>query len=146
MQSRLTRPNINLKLVMDQSIYVSQSIFALVQEGLLGAILCSLTILLFLGQIRMTAIAIMTLPMSVLAATAALLASGETINVMTLAGMSLAIGPMVDSAIICLENTHRHLLLGAFGRGRGISRRAARSRCPSSSRRSARSSCSPRSR
>ncbi len=113
MQSRLTRPNIDLKLVMDQSIYVSQSIFALVQEGVLGAILCSLVILLFLGQIRMTAIAIMTLPMSVLAAVAALLASGETINVMTLAGLSLAIGPMVDSAIICLENTHRHLALGA---------------------------------
>jgi multidrug efflux pump subunit AcrB len=113
MQDRLTRPNINLKLVMDQSIYVSQSILALVQEGALGAILCSLVILLFLGQIRMTAIAIMTLPMSVLAAVAALLASGETINVMTLAGLSLAIGPMVDSAIICLENTHLHLLLGA---------------------------------
>ena len=55
MQSRLTRPNINLKLVMDQSIYVRQSIFALVQEGMLGAVLCSLVILLFLGQIRMTA-------------------------------------------------------------------------------------------
>jgi multidrug efflux pump subunit AcrB len=113
MQARLTRPNIILKLVMDQSIYVKQSILALVQEGALGAILCSLVILLFLGQIRMTAIAIMTLPMSVLAAVAALLASGESINVMTLAGLSLAIGPMVDSAIICLENTHRHLLLGA---------------------------------
>ncbi len=113
MQARITRPDIQLKLVMDQSIYVSQSIFALVQEGALGAVLCSLVILLFLGQIRMTAIAIMTLPMSVLAAIAALYASGESINVMTLAGLSLAIGPMVDSAIICLENTHRHLLLGA---------------------------------
>ena len=119
MQARLTRPNIVLKLVMDQSIYVSQSIFALVQEGALGAILCSLVILLFLGQIRMTAIAILTLPMSVLAATAALYAAGETINVMTLAGLSLAIGPMVDSAIICLENTHRHLLLAAWSRRRG---------------------------
>ena len=113
MQARITRPGIVLKLVMDQSIYVSQSIMALVQEGALGAVLCSLVILLFLGQIRMTAIAIMTLPMSVFAAVAALYASGESINVMTLAGLSLAIGPMVDSAIICLENTHRHLGLGA---------------------------------
>ncbi len=110
----LRRPGINLKLVMDQSVYVRQSIASLVQEGVLGAVLCSLVILMFLGQIRMTAIAIMTLPMSVLAATAALYASGETINVMTASpGLSLAIGPMIDSAIMCLENTHRHMGLGA---------------------------------
>ena len=112
-QDRLTRPGIELKLVMDQSVYVRQSIASLVQEGLLGAVLCSLVILLFLGQLRMTAIAIMTLPLAVLAATICLYATGNTINVMTLAGLSLAIGPMVDSAIICLENTHRHLGEGA---------------------------------
>jgi multidrug efflux pump subunit AcrB len=112
-QDRLTRPGINLKLVMDQSIYVRQSIASLVQEGVLGSILCSLVILLFLGQLRMTAIAIMTLPLSVLAAVVCLYATGNSINVMTLAGLSLAIGPMVDSAIICLENTHRHLGEGA---------------------------------
>jgi multidrug efflux pump subunit AcrB len=110
---RLTKGNINLKLVMDQSVYVKSSIMALVQEGLLGAVLCSLTILMFLGEIRMTAIAIMTLPISIMASTAALYFAGQTINVMTLAGMTLAIGPMIDSAIICLENTHRHLSLGA---------------------------------
>jgi multidrug efflux pump subunit AcrB len=113
MKARLSKPGIDLKLVMDQSVYVRQSIASLVQEGVLGAILCSLVILVFLGQIRMTAIAIMTLPLAVLAATICLLATGNTINVMTLAGLSLAIGPMVDSAIICLENTHRHLGLGA---------------------------------
>ena len=68
MQDKLTRPGIDLKLVMDQSVYVRQSIASLVQEGVLGSVLCSLVILLFLGQIRMTAIAIMTLPLSVLAA------------------------------------------------------------------------------
>ena len=113
MKDKLTRPGIDLKLVMDQSVYVRQSIASLVQEGLLGAVLCSLVILLFLGQLRMTAIAIMTLPLSVLAASVCLYACGQTINVMTLAGLSLAIGPMVDSAIICLENTHRHLGEGA---------------------------------
>jgi multidrug efflux pump subunit AcrB len=112
MQNKLTRSGIDLKLVMDQSVYVRQSIASLVQEGALGAILCSLVILLFLGQLRMTAIAILTLPLSVLAATICLLATGNTINVMTLAGLSLAIGPMVDSAIICLENTHRYLGMG----------------------------------
>ncbi len=115
-QSRLTRGNIDLKVVMDQSIYVRQSIASLVQEGVLGAILCSLTILLFLGEWRMTAIAVMTIPISVLAAIIFLFYAGNTINVMTLAGLSLAIGPLVDSAIICLENTHRHLGLGASPR------------------------------
>jgi multidrug efflux pump subunit AcrB len=113
MEEKVTKSGISLKPVMDQSIYVRKSIEALVQEGVLGAILCSLVILLFLGQLRMTAIAIMTLPISVLAASAALYFSGATINVMTLAGMTMAIGPMIDSAIICLENTHRHLGLGA---------------------------------
>ena len=75
--------------------------------------LCSLAILLFLGQWRMTIIAIVTLPLSVLAAVICLYMVGYTINVMTLAGLTLAIGPMMDSAIICLENTHRHLTAGA---------------------------------
>jgi len=111
-EPRLTRPDINLRVVMDQSIYVRQSIKALVQEGLLGAILCSLVIVVFLGQLRMTAIAICTIPLSVLGALIGLYATGNTVNVMTLAGLALAIGPLVDSAIICLENTHRHLALG----------------------------------
>ncbi len=113
MQSRLTRPGIDLKLVMDQSVYVRASIHALAQEGVLGAVLCSLVILLFLGEWRMTIIAIMTLPLAVMGAVICLHATGNTVNVMTLAGLALAIGPMVDSAIICLENTHRHLGLGA---------------------------------
>ena len=79
----------------------------------------------------MTAIAIMTLPISIMAWSACLYFAGQTINVMTLAGMTLAIGPMIDSAIICLENTHRHLGLGAThargglpGRQRGRHARA----------------------
>ncbi|WP_406698267.1 efflux RND transporter permease subunit [Singulisphaera sp. Ch08] len=109
---RLTRSGVDLKLVMDQSVYVRQSIASLVQEGVLGAVLCSLTIWIFLGQWRMTAIAVLTLPISVLSALIFLKLTGNTINMMTLAGLTLAIGPMIDSAIICLENTHRHLGLG----------------------------------
>src|SRR4029079_17715783 len=82
------------------------------QEGVLGAVLCSLVILIFLGEWRMTLIAIITIPLSVLAAIACLYAMGQTINVMTLAGLALAIGPLVDNAIICLENTHRHMSQG----------------------------------
>jgi multidrug efflux pump subunit AcrB len=113
MKARLSRSDIDLHLVMDQSVYVRESITALVQEAALGAILCSLVILLFLGEWRMTLIAILTLPLSVLTAILCLWFFGHTINVMTLAGLTLAIGPMIDSAIICLENTHRHLGMGA---------------------------------
>ncbi len=112
MKNKLTHNDIDLKVVMDQSIYVRHSIESLAEEGILGAVLCSLVILLFLGEWRMTLIAVMTIPISVLAAVIFLYATGNTINVMTLAGLSLAIGPLVDSAIICLENTHRHLGLG----------------------------------
>jgi multidrug efflux pump subunit AcrB len=111
-KAKLSQPDVKLNLVMDQSVYVRASIEALVQEGVIGAILCSLVILFFLGQWRMTLIAILTLPLSVLMAIVCLYATGQTINVMTLAGLTLAIGPMIDSAIICLENTHRHLTMG----------------------------------
>ncbi|MBS0205516.1 MAG: efflux RND transporter permease subunit [Planctomycetes bacterium] len=112
MQARLTRDGIDLKVVMDQSVYVRNSIYALMQEGILGAVLCSLVILLFLGEWKMTLIAVMTIPLAVMSAGIGLYFTGNTLNVMTLAGLSLAIGPLVDSAIICLENTHRHLGMG----------------------------------
>jgi multidrug efflux pump subunit AcrB len=112
MKHKLSQPDIDLELVMDQSVYVRASIWALIQEGTIGAVLCSLVILLFLGQWRMTMIAVVTLPLSVLAGIICLNALGQTINVMTLAGLTLAIGPMIDSAIICLENTHRYLSKG----------------------------------
>jgi multidrug efflux pump subunit AcrB len=111
-EQRLSRDDIKLTPVMDQSVYVEKSIQSLIQEGVLGAVLCSLVILLFLGEWRMTLIAILTIPIAVMAGITALYYTGNTINVMTLAGLSLAIGPLVDSAIICLENTHRHLGLG----------------------------------
>jgi multidrug efflux pump subunit AcrB len=113
MKERLTTPDVDLKLVMDQSVYVKSAIESLAEEGVLGAILCSLVILLFLGEWRMTIIAVMTVPIAVLGAITALSGADQTINVMTLAGLALAIGPLVDNAIVVLENTHRHLGLGA---------------------------------
>ncbi|HYT87437.1 MAG TPA: efflux RND transporter permease subunit [Gemmataceae bacterium] len=112
MKAKLVRGDIDLKVVMDQSVYVRQSIHSLAEEGILGAVLCSLVILLFLGEWRMTLIAVLTIPIAVVTALILLNATGNTINVMTLAGLALAIGPLVDIAIICLENTHRHLGLG----------------------------------
>ena len=67
MKDRLTTPDVELKLVMDQSIYVRKAIESLAEEGMLGAILCSLVILVFLGEWRMTLIAVMTIPVAVLA-------------------------------------------------------------------------------
>ena len=113
MKDRLTTPDVDLKLVMDQSIYVRNAIESLAEEGILGAILCSLVILLFLGEWRLTLIAVMTIPIAVLGAIACLYKADQTVNVMTLAGLALAIGPLVDLAIVVLENTHRHLGLGA---------------------------------
>ncbi|MFO0937765.1 MAG: efflux RND transporter permease subunit [Gemmataceae bacterium] len=113
MKDRLTTPDVDLKLIMDQSVYVRSAIESLAEEGILGAILCSLVILVFLGDWRLTAIAVLTIPVAILGAISCLYLFGQTINVMTLAGLALAIGPLVDSAIICLENTHRHLGLGA---------------------------------
>lgn len=116
MKAKLTQPDIDLKVVMDQSVYVRNSMQSLVQEGVLGAILCSLVIMLFLGDWRMTLIAALTIPVAVMAALVCLHFTGNTINIMTLAGLSLAIGPLVDGAIICLENTHRHLGMGTKAR------------------------------
>ncbi|HVX14621.1 MAG TPA: efflux RND transporter permease subunit [Pirellulales bacterium] len=111
-ESQLSRPGIKLEMIMDQSVYVRQSIHSLAVEAGLGALLCSLVILLFLGRPRMTAIAVLTIPISILAAIGLLFATNQTINVMTLSGIAMAIGPMVDSAIICLENIDRLLEKG----------------------------------
>src|SRR5262249_2140087 len=68
MQAKLTHGDINLKVVMDQSVYVRHAIESLAEEGILGAVLCSLVILIFLGEWRMTLIAVLTIPISVLSA------------------------------------------------------------------------------
>ncbi len=112
-QSKLSRGDVKLKMMMDQSVYVRQSIKSLATEGVLGAVLCSLVILVFLGEWRMTLIAALLIPLAVLTALVGLNASNQTVNVMTLAGLALAIGPLVDTAIVVLENTHRHLSEGA---------------------------------
>ena len=103
---------VELDVVMDQSVYVRNAIKSLVEEGILGALLAAGMILIFLGDFRSTVIAVLSIPLSVLAAIAALVATDNTINAMTLGGLALAIGPLVDNAIVVLENTHRHLGMG----------------------------------
>jgi multidrug efflux pump subunit AcrB len=101
-----------LAFVMDQTIYVQEAIHSLIEEGVFGAILVSIMILIFLGSFRMTMIATMSIPLAILCAIIGLFATGNTINAMTLGGLALAIGPLVDDAIVVLENTHRHHSLG----------------------------------
>jgi multidrug efflux pump subunit AcrB len=101
-----------LEFVIDQSEYVRKAIESLLHEGVMGAILVSVMILVFLGNWKMTLIASMSLPLAILGAVIGLQTTGQTINVMTLGGLFLAIGPLVDNAIVVLENTHRHLGMG----------------------------------
>jgi multidrug efflux pump subunit AcrB len=101
-----------LSYVIDQTNYVRSAIDSLLHEGAIGAVLVGVMILVFLGNWRLTLIAVMTLPLAILCGVVGLSATGNTINVMTLAGLFLAIGPLVDNAIVVLENTHRHHHLG----------------------------------
>jgi multidrug efflux pump subunit AcrB len=111
MEERLP-PGTKLEFVMDQSFYVREAILSLVHEGIIGACLVSVMILLFLGDWRMTLIASLSIPLSILGSIIGLYTTGQTINAMTLGGLALAIGPLVDDAIVGLENTHRHRQLG----------------------------------
>src|SRR5437879_3718785 len=104
--------NVKLDVVMDQSVYVREAIYSLIEEGVVGAVLVSIMILIFLGNWRMTVIASTSIPLAILCAITGLFATGNTINAMTLGGLALAIGPLVDDAIVVLENTHRHHSLG----------------------------------
>ena len=105
-------PGTKLDFVMDQTIFVRQAIHSLIQEGIIGAILVSIMILIFLGNWRMTLIASMSIPLAILGAITCLYITGNTINAMTLGGLALAIGPLVDDAIVELENNHRNYNLG----------------------------------
>ncbi|HEY7329184.1 MAG TPA: efflux RND transporter permease subunit [Gemmataceae bacterium] len=105
-------PGTKLDLVVDQTIFVRQAIHSLIQEGIIGAILVSIMILIFLGNWRMTLIASMSIPLAILGAITCLYLTGNTINCMTLGGLALAIGPLVDDAIVELENNHRNYSMG----------------------------------
>jgi multidrug efflux pump subunit AcrB len=105
-------PGTKLEFVMDQSIYVKEAISSLIEEGIIGACLVSIMILIFLGNWRMTFIASTSIPLALLGAIVGLYTTGNTINAMTLGGLALAIGPLVDDAIVELENNHRNYHLG----------------------------------
>jgi multidrug efflux pump subunit AcrB len=104
--------NIRLSYEFDQSVYVTQAVHSLAFEGGLGALLTGLVVLLFLRDLRSSLIVILTIPASILAAILLLQLTGQSINLMTLSGLSLAIGILVDQATVVIENIHQHLELG----------------------------------
>ena len=104
--------DILVEFSFDQSGYVTSAIRSLAFEGALGALLTGLMVLLFLGHFRSSLIVILTIPLALLAAVVALWGAGQTINIMTLGGLTLAIGILVDESTVAIENIHTHLAQG----------------------------------
>ncbi|TDX00884.1 efflux RND transporter permease subunit [Dinghuibacter silviterrae] len=111
MQSLLP-PDVQLKYVFDQSVYVIDSVRSLIMEGCIGALLTSLMVLLFLRDPRSALIVVLNIPLSVITSTLLLKLFGQTINIMTLGGLALAIGILVDESTVTIENVHRHQEMG----------------------------------
>lgn len=104
--------SIKLETLADQSIFVRAALAGVVREAAIAAALTALMILLFLGSWRSTLIITLSIPLSILSAVILLSAMGETINVMTLGGLALAVGILVDDATVTIESIHRHLSTG----------------------------------
>jgi multidrug efflux pump subunit AcrB len=102
-------PGMQVHLLFDQSVFVRQAIASVLREGVIAAGLTAVMILLFLGSWRSTVVVMVSIPLSVLTSIAVLSALGETINTMTLGGMALAVGILVDDSTVTIENTHRLL-------------------------------------
>ncbi len=102
-------PVLRITPLFDQSVFVRASINEVVREASIAAFLTALMILLFLGSWRSTLIVCISIPLSILTSICILAALGETINVMTLGGLALAVGILVDDATVEIENTHRNL-------------------------------------
>ncbi len=132
-----------IKPLLDQSVFVRASINGVIREAVIAACLTALMILLFLGSWRSTLIIAVSIPLSILTSIIVLSALGETINIMTLGGLALAVGILVDDATVAIENINR-ISSQARSSSRRFSTARSRSRCPRSSRRCASASCSCR--
>ena len=102
-------PGMRIEPLFDQSVFVTSSINSVLREAAIAAGLTSLMILVFLGSWRSTLIVMISIPLSILTSIAILSALGETINTMTLGGLALAVGILVDDSTVTIENTHRVL-------------------------------------
>jgi multidrug efflux pump subunit AcrB len=100
-------------VVFDQSVYVKEALKTVLHEGLIGLVLTSLMILLFLGSFRATSAVLLSIPLSALTTFVILYLLGSTVNTMILGGLALAFSRVIDNSVISLENIYRHLELGA---------------------------------
>ena len=109
--------DIRISFEFDQSPYVTNAVNAVVVESALGALLTGFVVLLFLRSWRSAVIVVVTIPFALLSAVVALWAAGQTINIMTLGGLALAVGILVDMSTVTIENVHTH-----YARGKGLAR------------------------
>jgi multidrug efflux pump subunit AcrB len=112
MHKRGLPEDVRVEVVFDQAQYVRDALSNLRLEAVYGAVLASLVVLLFLGNLRTTWIVAISIPLSVLAAFVGLYFTGHTLNIMTLGGIALVLGRVVDDSIVDVENTVRHLHMG----------------------------------
>jgi multidrug efflux pump subunit AcrB len=131
-------PELEMKPVLDQSIFVKAAIDSVLEEGAVAAVLTALMILVFLGSWRSTLIVAISIPLSIFSSIIVLGAMGQTLNVMTLGGLALAVGILVDDATVEIENIHRNVEEGPS------STAGTRSPPPPSSRPAPSASCSSR--
>jgi multidrug efflux pump subunit AcrB len=109
---RVLPENVSLAILGDQSLFVEGAVSGVAHEAVLAAVLTSLMILLFLGSWRSTVIIAISIPLAILGSIAMLAAFGETLNIMTLGGLALAVGILVDDATVTIENINWHLEQG----------------------------------
>jgi multidrug efflux pump subunit AcrB len=105
-------PSVKVSYAFDQSPYVTRAIRGLSEEGVLGAILTGLMVLLFLRDWRSAIVVVINIPLAITAALVALWLGGQTVNLMTLGGLALAVGVLVDEATVTIENVHAHMSRG----------------------------------
>jgi multidrug efflux pump subunit AcrB len=105
-------PGVHINILSDQSFFVRASVQGVVREAVIAALLTACMVLLFLGSWRSTLIVASSIPLAILVSIIALGATGQTLNVMTLGGLALAVGILVDNAIVSIENMHRNLSMG----------------------------------
>jgi multidrug efflux pump subunit AcrB len=130
--------DVKVSYEFDQSGFVTRAITSLTLEGLLGAVLTGIMVLLFLRDRRAALIVVINIPLALLAASLALWLTGATVNLMSLGGMALAVGILVDSSTVTMENIHAQMAgvkrwrarypIGARGGGAAADRAAVRSR------------------
>jgi multidrug efflux pump subunit AcrB len=104
--------DVNISYEFDQSTYVINSVKSLLTEGAIGALLTGLMVLLFLGDVRGACIVILTIPIAIISSVLFLTMFGQTINIMTLSGLALAVGILVDESTVTIENIHQHFDMG----------------------------------